>query len=138
MKLILKITASALLFLTGSAAIYGGFNLVIQPDGNNMQLSTDLLQYSVFDNFLVPGILLLVVVGLFSVYAMVAVITGFKKYWLLVMFQGGILASWLILQIALIHFISVLHLVMLVIAFVLILTGNELAPLKSEYRNHEA
>jgi len=128
MKRFLKLTATVLLLLDGSAAIYGGLNMITEPDGTNMQLSTELLRYSIFDDFLIPGVMLLILIGVSSIYTMVAVITSFKKYWLLVILQGVILACWLIIQIAMIHFISIMHLVLLIVAFLLILTGYDLAP----------
>ena len=129
-----KIIAFVFLLFNGSAAIYGGLNLIIYPDGSKIWLSTDLLQNSVFENFLLPGVMLFMI-GLFSIYTMVAVIISFKKYWVLVMMQGTILALWLVIQLVIIRTITIPHLVMLIVAFLLILTGNAMMPYKNEYKS---
>lgn len=49
----------------GLGAIYGGFSLIISPEGNTLNLSISNLENSPFDSFFIPGILLFIVLGLF-------------------------------------------------------------------------
>lgn len=131
MKLRLKIIASALLLLNGSGAVYSGLNMVVYPNGSKIGLPVDLLKHSFFDSFLVPGLVLFSLIGLFNFYALIAVIASFKKYWLIVALQGVILGLWLVVQLAMIHLITIMHIIMMIVALLLIHTGNALAPYKS-------
>ncbi len=55
----------------GPAAIFGGWNLASQPDGSGMQMPITWLEHSPFTDYLVPGLILLVVFGIGS-YVVVA------------------------------------------------------------------
>ncbi len=50
----------------GPAAIFGGWNLASQPDGSGMQMPLTWLEHSPFADYLVPGLVLLVVFGIGS------------------------------------------------------------------------
>ena len=57
-----------LLFLMaflGIGAIGGGGALILAPDGERLQMPLSLLENSPFDNFLIPGIILFTVLGIF-------------------------------------------------------------------------
>lgn len=49
-------------------AFYGGLALVIEPRGSLLKMDTEIFHNMVFSNFLVPGIILLVVFGIFPVF----------------------------------------------------------------------
>lgn len=53
----------ALQLLLGLGALYGGGLLALAPDGSLLGMPLGLLQHSPFDNFLVPGIILLTFLG---------------------------------------------------------------------------
>jgi hypothetical protein len=65
-----------LVFLLGFLSIgafYGGISFLMSPDGSMLQLPGGLLEGSVFNNYTVPGIILLVSFGilpLFTVYCL--------------------------------------------------------------------
>ena len=52
-------------------AIPAGFSMMIKPDGTGLGMTIDFLQNSPFQNFLIPGLFLLVVNGLFNLVASV-------------------------------------------------------------------
>jgi menaquinone-dependent protoporphyrinogen oxidase len=60
---------AAACLVTGITAIAGGTALVASPDGALVHMSTSALSHSPFSTFLVPGLLLLVVVGLTNAIA---------------------------------------------------------------------
>jgi len=123
MKLLLKIVASVLLLFNGIGALYGGLMMIMYPDGSGINLSTDLLEHSIFNSFLIPGVVLFLVNGLLSFFIFGAVLFNHKKLWRLVTFQGIVLIGWLIIQILMIHRIYYLHLVMCVVGACLIFQG---------------
>jgi menaquinone-dependent protoporphyrinogen oxidase len=54
---------AALCLFTGITAIGGGASLVLRPDGSLLEAPQSLLQSSPFATFLIPGLILLVVIG---------------------------------------------------------------------------
>ena len=54
-----------LLAIQSVGAIYGGLMLVASPSGNTMQMPLSMLDGSPFSTFLIPGIILLTILGLF-------------------------------------------------------------------------
>ena len=97
----LRIFSLVLLFLLGSSAIGGGWMLVNDPSGNSMHLSIELLSQTPFDNYLLPGVILLVTVGFLSIITCILTIRQTQHYTLLLIFQGGILFIWLTTEIIL-------------------------------------
>ena len=57
-----------LLLFQAIGALYGGFSLMIEPDGSIMQMPLSWLQPSPFDDYFIPGLILAVVLGLFPVF----------------------------------------------------------------------
>jgi len=126
MKRLVKPIALLLLLFNGIGAIYGGMSLVFYPDGSHIHLSPDLLKYSFFDNYFVPGLVLLTANGLLSLYALMAIVRSLKKYLEPVVVQGIVLIGWLIVQMALIHMVHYSQLIILAVGIALILAGTEL------------
>ena len=54
-----------LLVLQGIAGIFGGAALVLAPDGDLLRIPTSYLEGTPFSDFLVPGLLLLTLLGVF-------------------------------------------------------------------------
>lgn len=112
MRTLLIIIASVLLLFNAFGAIYGGWNFIASPDGSSMQMSTDWLKNSPFHSFLIPGIILFVVNGLFSLGVFVSVLVKYRHSPLLVMMQGAILSGWIVIQIIMLRTVVSLHLIM--------------------------
>ena len=64
-----------LLLLLGIGAIYGGGTLIISPSGELLGLPISLLEPSPFHNFLVPGIILFIVLGIVPCWTAYGLIT---------------------------------------------------------------
>lgn len=92
--------------LVAFGAIPAGIALVAKPDGSNLMLDATMLRYNVFNNFLVPGLVLLFLVGighlttvlLFWKKSSLAPVAGFS--------MGNILIGWIVVQIMLIGYAS--------------------------------
>lgn len=110
--LLLKIVTILLLLMNGIGAIYGGWNLIAHPDGSSLGITTEWLQHSPFDNFLVPGIILFIVNGVFSFVALIFLFFNLENYQLLVGIQGFLLGGWIFVQVLMLQEIVGLHVVM--------------------------
>ena len=64
-----------LLAILGLSAIGGGGALIISPSGKLLGgLPLSILQHSPFDNFLIPGIILFIILGVFPLFIVFALI----------------------------------------------------------------
>lgn len=124
MNIFLKGLTSLLLVFNGIGAIYGGANLILHPDGSSMQMSLDWLKYSPFHDYFIPGIILFVANGVFSIFVLICALVNQRNYPMLVMAQGAILVGWIIIQIILIQTIIFLHWIMGAVGFALIILGG--------------
>jgi hypothetical protein len=136
MSAFLKISTSLLLLIDGLGAIYGGSNLIVHPDGSSIQLSLDLLKHTPFQNYLIPGIILLVANGLFSVFAFTALVLRIPNYARLIMIQGALLTGWILTQMVLIQTVYFLHFILGSIGMALIITGFLLNKINSNQAAH--
>lgn len=95
----LRIGTGDLLLLIGAAAVIAGFLLIVKPDGSLMKSSVDLLKNSPFENFLIPGICLLMFNGVLSLIGayLVFVKNRFAGYG--VMLLGVIMIIWISAQV---------------------------------------
>lgn len=123
MKLTIKIVSVVLLLFNGVGAFYGGGSLILHPDGSGLQMPLDILKSSPFSDFLIPGIILFIVNGLGSFFALFAVLFNQKKNYLFVMAEGVVLCGWIVIQIIMIKQLLTLHYVMFTTGVLLIVTG---------------
>jgi hypothetical protein len=124
MKRALRITAITLLLVNGIGALWGGFGLIYDPSGAFMQMPLEILHYTPFSNYLIPGIILLVFNGLLSVAAATLVARKHRFYAHFTIFQGVVLVVWLTVQIIMIRdFYLPLHLPFYFIGISLIFVG---------------
>ena len=119
-----RAVAIFLLLLNGAGALYGGSSLMFHPDGSGLRLSLSLLKHAPFRDFMIPGFVLFIVNGLFSVTALLLTATHYRGYDRYVVAQGILLMCWLGIQILLIRTLDVMHLVMAATGAGLILCGQ--------------
>jgi menaquinone-dependent protoporphyrinogen oxidase len=86
---------AALCLFTGITAIGGGATLAIRPDGSLLEVAPSALQHSPFATFLIPGLLLLAVVGLGNAIAGISVARNSKRAPILSTFAGVALLVWI-------------------------------------------
>jgi len=99
-------------------AIPAGISMIFTPDGSKVGMSTSILQNSPFNNFLIPGIVLLVVNGLLNIVGAVYSFMRYGNFHLIGLLLGGFLIIWICIQIYLIGFIHVLQPVFLAIGII--------------------
>lgn len=112
MRLIIKATVAFLLLFNGIGAVYGGLNLMLHPDGSSLGLGLNWLKHSPFNNYLVPGIVLFISNGLFSLFIFYRLLRNAGAYPLLVMLQGMILEGWIIIEMVLMRTVHFLHIIL--------------------------
>jgi hypothetical protein len=123
MKKFFLIVSAVLLLFNGLSALFGGWQLMVQPDGSSMQMSLDWLQYSPFSNYFIPGILLFVVNGLMSIFVFTLLIIKYKYYPLLVMLQGALLFGWIVVQVLMVRDLVWIQVLFGIIGLILLLLG---------------
>lgn len=125
---IFRLFAIILLLFNAVSALYGGWSLMTDPSGGSLGIPLGFLDHSPFDNFLVPGIILFITNGIFSLLFAVMVLLNFMNYSWLVIFQGFILTGWLAIQIVMIReFYGPMHVLYFSVALLLVATGWILA-----------
>ena len=124
MKTIVKLLAILLLSVNGIGAIYGCFHLITDPSGSTLQMPLHYLELSPFQNYLVPGIILITVNGIFSFITLSVIFINSKVYPWFILTQGILLSGWIIVQTILLKmFYAPLHATFLGIGVVLIGCG---------------
>jgi hypothetical protein len=128
MHRIFRVIAIILLLVNAISALLGGWGLMSDPSGESLEMPLRFLEHSPFENFLVPGIILFITNGLFSLIFAVMALLKFMNYSWLVIFQGFILVIWLIIQIIMIReFYAPLQVLYFCVGLLLIATGWILA-----------
>ncbi len=94
---------AALCLFTGITAIGGGASLVIRPDGSLLEASPSMLAHSPFATFLIPGVLLLAVIGIGSSVAGVLVARDARVAPYFAYVAGAALLVWIIAEMVLLR-----------------------------------
>ncbi|MGB4843039.1 MAG: hypothetical protein WBP16_01100 [Ferruginibacter sp.] len=123
MNRFLLILASILLLFNGIGAVYGGWNLIIHPDGSSIQLPMHWLKHTPFKNYFIPGIVLFTVNGLFSFFVFILLLLNNRYKGRLVMIEGILLTGWILVQVLLLQTIYFLHIILAVVGMGLIAVG---------------
>jgi len=107
----------ALHVFVGLGALFGGLAAIINP-WNPLGMPVEALKYSPFSNFLIPGIILFVVIGLGNIVS--AYVFRFKSS-----FQGHIsgvfgwaLVIWIVVQCIMLHAVAFLHVLYFIIGLI--------------------
>src|SRR5918995_1651085 len=91
----------------GAGAILGGILLIAAPDGRYMDMPVDIM-HGVFDNFLLPGLLLLTL-GILNVFAFISVLHKKLNDWLMTGLALGGLLIWFVVEIIILQELHWLH-----------------------------
>jgi len=87
----------------GIGAVGGGLGLVLEPNGANLGMPQEMLNNSPFSDFLIPGIVLLIVNGLGSIAGSVSSFRLTQYAAEIALSLGAILVAWIIIQVYWIH-----------------------------------
>ncbi len=122
-RLLVRISSLLLLLLLSFGAIYGGITLIIDPSGGLLGLPIYLIDNTPFVNFLIPGVILLVMIGLLPLFIAALTVFGVRNYGWFTIFQGCLLAGWLTVEVIMGIFDPFFHIGYYSVAALLIITG---------------
>jgi hypothetical protein len=120
------------------SAIAGGWGLVSNPSGSNLGFSVSMLEHSPFPDFLIPGLFLLIVLGIGPAiilygllkkpkFRLAEMINMHKNYhWSLTFsyYLGIVLVLWISIQVYFLRETCLLHLVYSVLGVWIIVLAN--------------
>lgn len=120
-----RIIALILLFFLALNAIGGSLFLIADPSGKAIQIPIKLLQGTPFNDYLIPGIILLIAIGFLSLAVAILIILKIKKYPWFIILQGCVLIGWLTVELILNieFFLPILHYPLYTIGILLIVSG---------------
>jgi hypothetical protein len=90
--------------LQGISGLLGGISLIIDPSGGQIGLPVNWLEGSPFENFLIPGIILLTVLGVFPLVTTMGLISGTRKALISSRLIGYALLIWIGVEIIIIGY----------------------------------
>jgi hypothetical protein len=111
----------ALQAFIGLGALAGGFGLVNDPSGGALGLPLSLLEGSPFQDYLIPGLFLMVVNGMGSMIGAAFSFTRRRYAPETAMVLGAILVAWIVIQVIVIssfHWLHVLYFILGVVELV--------------------
>ena len=132
--------AVALELLLAGGALAGGAILFFSPDGSAFAMPLSMLDHSGFTTFLVPGLILFVVNGLFPLLSAVATLRRIPWASHSVVAVGVLLVGWITVQVALLRSFHPLHGAYLLLGFVIATLGVMIhrSPLRRPRKDSQA
>lgn len=119
----MRILCSILLLLNGIGALYGGYSFIIDPSGKLLGANISWLEASPFTDFLIPGIILFIVLGVGSVVTAIFTIFHIRHYIYLLIAIGTGIIIWILTQIAMIQMLYFLQYIIGGIGLVVLICG---------------
>jgi peptidoglycan/LPS O-acetylase OafA/YrhL len=98
------VTLVAAVSLQGVSGVAGGAGLVLDPTGASMGIPQDWLSGSPFDDYLIPGIILLVVLGIEPLVVAFGLWRGWTWAWAGALGVGVTLILWIAVEVAIIGY----------------------------------
>lgn len=109
-KKILNVVTIFLLIFTSLNALAAGFSMIVEPSGKDLGMKVeDVLQYSPFDNFLIPGLVLFTMIGIGCIITTYFMVKKIKYHDYVLIAQGAIIMGWIIIQVAMLREFNWMH-----------------------------
>jgi hypothetical protein len=113
MKAVYRILFVLHLF-TGAGGMFGGLAAILNPQ-NPLGMPAESLKNSPFENFLIPGIILLTVIGLGNLFCAAAILLNLRIQGYAGSITGWGLVIWITVQCIILGTIHLLHIVFFII-----------------------
>jgi len=88
-------TLIILMLFQGISGLIGGIALVIDPSGELLQMPLSMLEGSPFDTFLIPGIILLTILGIFPMCVVYGLWVRLNRAWMGSLLVSAALIIWI-------------------------------------------
>lgn len=102
-----------LLLFSGISASISGILLILSPDGELIKLPSYLIEGTIFKNYLIPGLILALMVGVTNLTAFTFLFVRRKNGWKWSLGAGVILTGWILAQMIIIRQSNWLHMIYL-------------------------
>lgn len=122
----LRAASVIMLIVLGCSAMMAGYFFMSDPTGAAMGLTTEALRFSPFPDFTIPGILLFIFDGMLALLCAIFLIRRLAQGPTLLLFQGVVLAVWIVVQIIMLRELNWLHVICLTAATFFIYSGSRL------------
>lgn len=93
-----------LILFQGLSGILGGVGLVLDPSGKSLQIPISWLDNSPFSDYLIPGIILLIILGVFPIVTLYRLWFNMKWAWLFAQVIGFALIIWIGVEILIVGY----------------------------------
>lgn len=93
-----------LMLFQGLSGLAGGIGLILDPTGASMRIPLNWLNQSPFENYLIPGIILLTVLGIFPLAVFAAMLKPRRQAWFAALMISLALIIWIAVEIAIIGY----------------------------------
>lgn len=117
----------------GIGAIPAGLSMILEPSGNGIGMTTEILINTPFDSFFIPGIFLFIVNGLSNILCSIISFRKNKLAGICGIILGTFLVLWIIIQIYLIGLIHFLQPLFFIIGIVEIILGYRYNTKRNKY-----
>lgn len=114
----LRYSLGFLQLFIGIGAVAGGIGLVSAPDGSSLRLPLETLERTPFRDYLIPGLVLLVVNGLGSLTGGILTLRRFRLAGKIAIILGIFLMLWIMSQVAWFLSIYWLHVIFFILGAV--------------------
>ncbi len=84
-----------LVVFQGLSGIFGGIGLVLDPSGQSLQIPIEWLEGSPFHDYLIPGLILFVILGIYPLILLIGLAKKSSWAWLGSLFLGVALIIWI-------------------------------------------
>lgn len=96
----------ALILFQGVSGLFGGFALILDPTGELLNMPLSMLDGSPFDNFLIPGIILFTILGIFPMIVFYGLWKRVKWAWPGTFFVSIALITWIGVEVMMVGYHS--------------------------------
>lgn len=115
-----------ILLFNASGAFFGGYLLMKEPSGTGLGMNVNLLTYSPFNDFFIPGLILFTAIGLVSLMGFVALLLNKESAYLFLIVEACALGGWLIVEAVMIRQLHLFQALFIVVAIILFFLGSRI------------
>lgn len=117
----------AMLVLAAGAALYVGYQLIVDPTGSTLNIPVYFLNGTMFKNFSTPGWIILLSIGVLGLITITTVVKRVRHFHTVVVVQGAIICVLVIAQMIIIGEEYILQYLFLMLGMAIAIVGGLLS-----------